>query len=75
MNNKKMNNSLSKDDGKMLANKGLDDKISTIEYSLLTGKNNIRPRPISSFTNEPSVFYNPEHSKIFSKRFHLKMKK
>lgn len=32
------------------------------------------PIPISSFTNQPSVFYNPEHNKVFSKRFNLKKK-
>ena len=33
------------------------------------------PMPISSFENESSVFYNPEHTKVFSKRFNLKGKK
>lgn len=31
-----------------------------------------RPRPISSFTNEQSVFYDEKKDKMFSKRFRLK---
>lgn len=36
-----------------------------------TRENGDNARPISSFTNEPSVFYNEEHDRAFSKRFQL----
>lgn len=34
-------------------------------------RNESQIKPISSFTNEPSVFYNPRHDKLFCNRFQL----
>ena len=54
-------------------NSDLYRRASSIKLSILRRESN--PMPISSLKNESSVFYNPEHTKVFSKRFNLKGKK
>lgn len=48
-------------------------RVSETRLSIL--KKESSPTPISSFTNESSVFYNPKQNKVFSKRFNLKIKR
>ncbi len=47
-------------------------RVSETRLSIFRKKSS--PTPISSFTNESSVFYNPKQNKVFSKRFNLKIK-